>query len=141
MTILAPRLISIALMITACVNLTAGLAGMLFPDLNAQIMIGPDVSLDGLTLRYHHTIWAFVASMGVGYAIASRNPEAQTGLLAAGGVGKLAIVVIWCEMLYSGHGAWPLLGGIVFDGAMGLLFLAFVTPRIFRQGESPSNAQ
>jgi len=42
----------------------------------------------------------------------------------------LSIVVIWGEMLTSGHGAWPLIGGMVFDGCMGLLMLAFVIPRL-----------
>jgi len=119
-----------ALRITAAVNLLAGAAAILLPDLNAELMTGATSPLEGLTLRYHYTVWIFVATMGVGYAIASRDPEGQTGILMAGALGKIAMVVIWCEMLHSGYGTSLLWGGIAFDGAMGMLFLAFVLPRL-----------
>ena len=122
MSLLSPRVVSVALFITAGVNLLAGLTGVAAPQLNAQIFLGPDVVLEGIALRYHYILWFFVFAMGVGYAVAARDPERQTGLLIAAALGKLSIVVIWGEMLTSGHGAWPLIGGMVFDGCMGLLW-------------------
>jgi len=126
----SPRLVSNALRLTAAVNALAGSAALALPDLHARLMLAPGAALDGLTLRYHVIVWLFVLAMAPAYAVASRDPERQTGLLLCGGLGKLGVAAVWTEMLVSGHGAWLMLGGVAFDGLFGLLFLAFVLPRI-----------
>ena len=124
------RIVSMALKVTAAVNLMAGGAALAMPDLNTRLMIGPDVQLDGLLFRYHVLIWLMVVAMGVGYAVASREPEKQTGLILSGALGKLFVAGAWTEMLISGLGTWMLLGGILFDGTLGLLFLIYAVQRL-----------
>jgi hypothetical protein len=120
-----PRIISGALAITAVVNVSAGCAALALPDLNTRLLIGPDVELEGLLLRYHYLIWLMVLAMGAGFAVAARNPEQQSGLILSAALGKLCAVALWVEMMMAGMGTWMLLGGIVFDGTLGLLFLGY----------------
>ena len=130
MPAVSPRTISMALKATAVLNIGAGLAALAAPDLHATLMLAPDSVLEGLVLRYHVMMWGFVVVMGLGYAVAARNPEEQTALILAGGVGKLLAAGVWLEMLASGLGAPLMLGGILFDGSLGVLFLVFVVPRL-----------
>jgi len=124
-TAISERLVSKALKVTAVVNIGAGLAAMSMPDLNAQLLLGAEVTLEGHLLRYHLMVWSFVVAMGLGYAVASRAPERARGILLAGGAGKLVFALICVEMLWSGHATWLLLGATAFDGLMGALFLAY----------------
>ncbi len=124
------RVVSVALAVTAVVNLVAGVSAVVLPELNVELLIGPGVVLEDLTLRYHWMVWTFVGAMCAGYAVAARDPERQTALVLAAGIGKLSVAVIWIEMLWSGLGAPLMIGGIAFDGSLGLLFLAFAIPRI-----------
>lgn len=118
--------VAVALKITAVVNVVAALGALLAPGVNASLFLGPDVVMEGLLLRHHVLVWSTVLAMGLGYAIASRDPEGQTGLLVAAGFGKLSVAVVWLEMVFGGLGAVTLLGGVVFDGVFGLLFLGYV---------------
>jgi len=120
-----PRVISGALVITAVVNLAAGCAALALPDLNTRLLMGPDVLLEGLLLRYHYIIWSMVVAMGMGYAVAARDPERQSALILSAALGKLCVAALWLEMMLAGLGTWMLLGGIVFDGTLGLLFLGY----------------
>lgn len=119
------KLVKYGLMATAVLNLVSGTAAVLAPSVNAQILLGPDVVLDGLLLRYHLIMWLFVAAMGVGYGAASRDPERQTALVLCGGIGKLCAVAVWLEMLVSGYGRAPMFLGVLWDGTLGVIFLLF----------------
>ena len=125
------RTISVALTFTAVLNIGAGLAALAAPELHATLMLAPDSVLEGLVLRYHVIVWGFVVVMGLGYAVAARNPEEQTALILAAGLGKLFAAGAWIEMLVSGFGAPLMLAGILVDGSLGVLFLVFVLPRLF----------
>jgi len=129
---ISARWVSRALALTAVVNLVAGIASLLAPDLHARLLLADGVVLDGLTLRYHLIVWFFVVAMSPGYAVAARDPERQTALLLCAGIGKLGTALIWVEMWMSGLGSNLMLGGIAFDGPLGVLFLAFVWPRLSR---------
>lgn len=122
--------VRVALRATAVLNIAAALGALVLPSLHAEWFLGPNVILDGLMLRYHMMMWSFVLAMGFGYVIASRDPARQTGLMVAAAVGKLFAAGAWSEMLFSGLGAWPLAAGIVWDGALGVLFSVFVAQRL-----------
>jgi len=123
------RTVSLALKATAVINIVAALGALVAPALHAELMYSPGTEFSGLTLRFHIIIWAFVLAMGVGYAIAARDPERQTALLASAALGKLAVAVLWIEMLASGYGAWLLLAGVCWDGALGALFAVYLWGR------------
>ena len=127
---MSTRLVARALWLTAALNLPTGVLSTLFPALNAAIFLAPGPALAGVALRYHVMFWGFVAVMGVGYAAAARDPERQTALVLAGGLGKLVAVAVWAEMVTSGVGRPILLGAMAFDGALGVLFVAFAAPRL-----------
>ncbi len=129
------RVVSVALAVTAVVNLVAGVSAVVLPELNVELLIGPGVVLEDLTLRYHWMVWTFVGAMSAGYVVAALDPERQTALILAAGLGKLSAAVIWIEMLLSGLGTPLLIGGIVFDGPLGLLFLAFAIPRVLERAQ------
>ncbi len=122
---ISTRHVARALWLTAALNLPTGVLSAIFPSWNAAIFLAPGPVLAGVALRYHAMFWGFVAVMGIGYAAAARDPERQTALVLVGGLGKLLAVTVWAEMLTSGVGGPLLLGGIVFDGALGVLFVAF----------------
>lgn len=119
-----------ALRFTAVLNILAALAALIAPDLNASLLLGGDAVMEGLLLRHHMMLWAFILTMGLGYAVAARDPERQTGLLLAAGFGKLSAATIWTEMVVNGSGTMLLLAPIAVDGLLGLLFLAYVLPRV-----------
>jgi hypothetical protein len=129
------RLVSRLLIVTAVVNIVAGVAALASPSLHAELMFAGDVRLDGLILRYHVMLWLFVVALGIGYAVAARRPSEQRGLLVAGGLGKLVAAGVWAEMLASGVGAPMMAAGIAFDGALGIVFLlhAWRGPRGLRR--------
>ena len=122
--------VAVALRITAVVNVAAALGALLAPDLNTALLFGPDVQLGGLLWRTHILFWVSVLAMGLGYGLAASDPERQTGLLLAGGIGKLGVAGVWAEMVIAGTAAPLLLAGVVFDAAFGLLFLVYVLPRL-----------
>ena len=126
MSLFSSKAASIALIITAIVNLGASTPAILLPELNVDLLYGTDVELTATHLRFHYMLWAFVFAMGVGYAVGAKNPLQQSGLLVAAGIGKLSIALIWIEMLYSGLGTLLLMGSIAFDGLMGAYLLAVV---------------
>ena len=126
MPTISTKLVSNALKLTAFVNGIAGIAGILTAQLSTQLLYGPDVILEGHLLRFYLIIWAFVGSMGIGYWVASKNPSQQSGLLIAGGVGKLTFVLICIEMLSNNLATMLLLAPVLFDAPMGLLFLAYL---------------
>ena len=130
------RTMSTALKITAALNILAGIGALTAPDLHAKLMLSEGAVLEGLVLRYHIMVWGFVTAMGVGYAVASRNPEHQTGLILAAGLGKLCAVAVWTEMLMSGHGALLMLAGIGLDGCLGVLFLLYILSKSHEVEES-----
>ncbi len=117
------RFVARCLIVTAAMNVGAGIAAVVAPDVHARAMFAGDVHLDGVTLRYHLFVWLFVIAMGVGYGLAARRPSEQRALLVAGGLGKLVAVAIWSEMLITGIGAPLMAGGIAFDGVLGSIFL------------------
>lgn len=119
------RIVTFGLRATAVMNLGAGLTSVIFPGLHARMMLADGVVLDGLTLRYHLMVWLFVATMGVGYALAARDPARQTGIIVAGGLGKLCAAALWTEMLASGFGTPFMIAGIAWDGALGVLLLLY----------------
>jgi hypothetical protein len=124
------RRVSVALAVTAVVNVVGGGASLLSPSLHARLFLPDGVVLDGLTLRYHVMVWCFVVAMGAGYAVAARDPARQTALLFCAGFGKLAAPLVWAEMWMSGLGSPLMLGGIAFDAPLGVLFLAYAWPRL-----------
>lgn len=124
--------ISTALKITALVNLIASSGAVLAPNLNASLLLGPEVTLDPLTLRYHLIIWLTVFIMGICYALASKDPKRQFVLVLCGGLGKLMIAFIWIEMLSAGLATPLLLVPICFDVLFGALFTVFGI-RVLRQ--------
>jgi hypothetical protein len=119
-----------ALALTAVMNAIAGIASALFPALHAELLLAPGTVLDGVTLRYHVMLWLFVAAMAPGYAVASRDPARQTALMLCAGIGKLAAVAVWVEMVASGYGTSVMALGIVFDGVLGAWFLAFAVSHL-----------
>lgn len=129
---LTDRFVSRCLIATAVLNVAAGVAAIAAPDLHARLMFADVDALDGLVLRYHVMLWGFVIVLGVGYAIAARDPAGSRALLIAGGLGKLVAAAVWIEMLASGIGAPLLAAAIAWDGVLGAIFLAFawrVRPR------------
>jgi hypothetical protein len=122
---ISTNLVRNGLRATAVLNVVSGLAAVAAPAVNARLLLGPDVVLDGLLLRYHVITWLFVAAMGVGYAAASRDPERQTALVLCGGVGKLCAVAVWIEMLVDGYGAPLMITGVLWDGILGVLFVLY----------------
>ena len=116
---------STALKVTALINILAGIGALAAPQLHAELMLSEGAVLDGLVLRYHIMVWGFVTAMGFGYAIASRSPENQTGLILAAGLGKLCAVAVWAEMLLNGYGSLLMVAGIGVDGCLGVLFLLY----------------
>ena len=123
---ISTELVSKALKLTAVVNVGAGLAGVFAADLNAHILFGDEVTLEGHLMRFYLIIWTFVGSMGVGYWVAAKNPREQSGLLAAGGIGKLLFVALCIECLASGVGTVMLVAPIIFDAVMAILFLLYL---------------
>lgn len=119
------RVVVLLLRVTAVVNVVAGLASAAWPALNTSLLIGPDVTLDVTGTLYHRLVWGFVAAMGVGYGLAARDPERQTAMVVAGGLGKLTAAVLWTAWLVQGLGGPAMIGGVLFDGALGLVFLAW----------------
>ena len=117
---------SVALKSAAAINIVAGIAALTAPQLNVELMLIEGPLLEGLLLRYHIMIWGFVTAMGFGYAVASHNPENQTGLILAAGLGKLCAVAVWAEMLVNGYGKILMFGGIMVDGFLGALFLLYL---------------
>lgn len=132
MSAIPTRVVARALAVTAAVNLVGGAAAIAMPAVNARLLYGPDVVLEGLLLRHHLIVWAFVVAMAGGYAVAARDPSRHTALVLSGAVGKLAAAAIWVEMVFRGLGTPLLLAGVAFDGSLGLLFLAWVLPRLAR---------
>jgi hypothetical protein len=132
---ISSALITKALIGTTAVNCIAGILALAMPDLYTVLIFGLEGQLEGLTLRYHYIIWLFVLAMGLGCGVAARNPEEQTALILASGVGKAVFALICAQMLFSGQGTFLLLVAVVFDGVLGLLFLAYSLPLIF--GNSP----
>ncbi len=126
----SPLHVSRLLALTAVVNIVGGLVNLLLPGVHGQLVLGPEVVIEGTMLRYHVMFWGFVVVMGLGYAMAARDPERHTALVLCGGLGKLLAVVVWTEMLVNGLGQAIMLPVIVFDGVLGGLFLAFVVPRL-----------
>jgi hypothetical protein len=123
--VLTDRFVSRCLVATAVLNIGAGFAAIAAPDLHARMMFANVDALDGLVLRYHVMLWGFVIVLGVGYAIAARDPAGQRGLLIAGGLGKLVAAAVWIEVLASGIGAPLLAAAIAWDGALGAIFVAY----------------
>jgi len=82
-------------------------------------LLGPDFTIDHLLLRYHFMTWSFIAAMGFGYWVAAKNPTQQTGLILAGGIGKLLAAATWIEMLIHGYGTPLMIAGIFTDGRIG----------------------
>tara|TARA_Y100001934_G_scaffold249556_1_gene311113 strand:- start:276 stop:680 length:405 start_codon:yes stop_codon:yes gene_type:complete len=117
--------ISTALKITAVVNLIAGSGAVLAPSLNTSLLLGPEVTLDAVTLRYHLMVWMTVLIMGICYAVASKDPEKQSALVLAGGLGKLMVASIWVEMFMVDLAAPLILLPICFDALLGILFAVF----------------
>jgi hypothetical protein len=120
------RWLRLALSITGVVNVIAGLASALAPALHGRMMFGPEVALDGLLLRYHLTMWLFVAAIGIGYLVAARDPARHWAMVVAGGIGKLAVAAVWIEMFVHGFGTPLLVVGAVFDGSLGVMFVLYV---------------
>jgi hypothetical protein len=125
MFVVSSRVATMALYITAVVNLLAGSAALALPDLNTTLLYGFEEPLEGVFLRYHYMIWSMVLAMGAGYWVAARAPERYSALILAAALGKLSIAGIWLEMAWHGIGTWLLLAGGVFDGTLGLLLLLF----------------
>lgn len=123
--LVSPRVITIGLRATAVLNLVAGLSSALAPDLHAKMMLAGDVAMTGLLLRYHVILWLFVAAAGVGYALAARDPSGQRALVVSGAIGKLCVAGAWTEMLASGYGTPLMIGGVAWDGVLGVLLLLF----------------
>ena len=123
------RVVVLLLRLTAGVNVAAGLASVAWPALNTSLLLGPDVAFDATGTLYHRLVWGFVAAMGVGYALASRDPEQQTAMIVAGGLGKLTAAALWTAWLVQGLGGPALLGGVLFDGALGVVFLTWAVSR------------
>lgn len=123
------RVVVLLLRLTAVLNIVAGLASVAWPALNTALLIGPDVAFDTTGTLYHRLVWGFVAAMGVGYGLAARDPERQTAMIIAGGLGKLTAAALWTAWLVQGLGGPALLGGVLFDGALGLVFLAWAWGR------------
>jgi len=125
MLVVSSRVATVALYITAVVNLLAGSAALALPDLNTTLLYGFEEPLEGVFLRYHYMIWSTVLAMGAGYWVAARAPERYSALILAAALGKLSVAGIWLEMAWHGIGTWLLLAGSVFDGTLGLLLLLF----------------
>lgn len=122
-------LVARLLQLTAVVNVVGGLASLVLPELNVALLLGEGITLDPVSLGLHRLVWAFVAAMGVGYAIAARDPERQTALVVCGGLGKSSAVVVWAWMALdgvSGPAMWP---AMAFDGALGVVFLLWALGR------------
>lgn len=116
------------LFVTAIINSGAAIAGLAAPTALSTLLYGRDVTADALLLRFHVVFWLFVLALGVGYGFAARSMARggeERGLLIAGGLGKLAAAGLWVEMLLGGQAAPWVLAGVSFDGALGVLFLAY----------------
>lgn len=120
------RIVTYALWTTAVLNVVGGLTSALAPALNAQLLLAPGMTLDPVGLRFNVIIWLFVLAMGFGYGLAATDPARHTALLLAGGVGKIAAAAVWVEMVWSGLGSWIMAAATVFDGSLGVLFLAYL---------------
>jgi hypothetical protein len=118
------RFVSRCLVATAAMNVVAGLAAISAPALHADLMFADGVELQGVLLRFHVMLWLFVIALGLGYALAARDPSGQRPLLIAGGLGKLAAAAVWLELLVSGIGAPLMAAGVAWDGVLGAIFLA-----------------
>lgn len=126
---LSTRSLTWALRVTAVVNLVAATAAIVAPGTNVALLYGLE-PLDAMTLRFHWMAWLAVGVMGVGYAVASRDPASQSGILVAGALGKLGFALILVEMLFSSLGTTLLLVIIAFDGFLGVWFAAYLLSRL-----------
>ena len=120
------KITSRVLQLTAVVNVLAGSAACLAPELNARILLDPEMVLDGQTLRYHIMFWSTVGVLGLGYGAASRDPDGNRGILLAGGLGKIVFSLLALEMLWSGHATVMILGVVSFDAAVGAILLTYL---------------
>ena len=111
-------------------NIVAGSAALLMPELNVSLLFGSHIVLQGHLMRFHLMLWSFVLAMGLGYWLAAQSPEDQTGILLTGGIGKLIFVGLCIETLWSGYGTALLLGPIIFDTVIGAALLIYVAPRL-----------
>ena len=123
MSLFSSHTLSVALRITAFVNWGASAAALLQPELNFALLYGEEIPLTPMALRFHYLLWSTVLSMGLGYWVAAREPEHQSGLILAAGLGKIGVALVWSEMLLTGLGTTLLLAPISFDAVFGAYFL------------------
>lgn len=123
------RAVARLLQLTAIVNIGGGLSALAAPSLQLSLLFGPEAALDPLGMLHFQLVWAFVVAVGVGYALAAREPERHRAMVIAGGLGKVAAAALWTGWLLRGLGGPALLGGILFDGALGAVFLAWAWGR------------
>lgn len=72
---------------------------------------------------YHFMMWGFILIMGIGYWMCAVNTEKHRVVLLIGGLGKLLAAVFFVMLYAMQQGRWLMIGGGIWDGLFGILFL------------------
>ncbi|MCU0428022.1 MAG: hypothetical protein MUF71_20615 [Candidatus Kapabacteria bacterium] len=107
----------------AVANIFAALLALGAMDLHLQMFYGRLQVQDILLRFYHYNFWFVVLMMGFGYAVIARNPQHNRALILIGAVGKLTVAVSWMLLYTMNEATVMVLGGVVYDGLFGILFL------------------
>ncbi len=123
--------IQYALMATTVANVGGGITFALLALFKQYPMLVDPVQMDEQSRWHYIMLWAFVAVIGLGYGVASRDPARQTAMLLIGGLGKVTAAAIWAYMAWIGIGSPLVLPAVGFDGGLGIWFLVFVAQTWF----------
>jgi hypothetical protein len=111
------------LIFAAAWNILGGIGALLDPVQHFQSMYSATLELgEPLQLYFFQCVWINVIAWGVGYLVAAFKPAARLGILAAGGLGKLAYGAACFGLVASGVGGWLVLAAGVVDVALAIVF-------------------
>ena len=113
-----------AFLVTAVVNILAGLSALIALDLHTSLFYGRTFE-DSLVKFYHYNLWFAIFVLGIGYYYLSLKPIENSLLALIGGLVKLFIASTWILLFSLGEARIFLFGPIVFDLFYGILLIYF----------------
>ena len=106
-------------------NFSAAFPAIIWPEFGLKLFYSLSTH-DPHIIIFNRCFWMAVAIFGMGYMMVSFNPSRQTGIIFMGVVGKIAVALNWCWMVFSGTASFMAFFGATGDSIFTVYFIVYL---------------